>query len=62
MLSRRVIVSTTILSALVAGRLLAAVPTPKEHFGFTPGDDYKLANYDELIGYYQKLAAASEAR
>ncbi len=23
----------------------AAVPSPKDHFGFTPGDDYKLANY-----------------
>jgi len=60
MLSRRVVVSAIILSTLLTGGLLAAVPAPKEHFGFTPGDDYKLANYQELIGYYQKLAASSD--
>jgi hypothetical protein len=38
-----------------------AVPTPKEHFGYEPGDDYKLASYDEVIGYFQKLAAARTA-
>ena len=26
----------------------AAVPTPKEHFGYEPGADYKLAKYDEI--------------
>ena len=31
----------------------AAVPTPKEHFGFTPGDDYKLADYNEIISYFE---------
>jgi hypothetical protein len=38
----------------------AAVPSPKEHFGYEPGDDYKLASYDEVIGYFQKLAAGSD--
>src|SRR5262249_32979863 len=38
----------------------AAVPTPKEHFGFTPGDDYKLADYNEIISYFQKLTRASD--
>ena len=38
----------------------AAVPTPKEHFGFEPGDDYKLANYNEITGYFRKLAASSD--
>lgn len=38
----------------------AAVPTPKEHFGFTPGDDYKLADYAQIIGYFQKLERASD--
>ncbi|MEK7405505.1 MAG: M14 metallopeptidase family protein [Acidobacteriota bacterium] len=37
-----------------------AVPTPKEHFGFTPGDDYKLADYAEVTGYFKKLAGASD--
>jgi len=38
----------------------AAVPTPAEHFGFTPGDDYKLADYGEIAGYFQKLAKSSD--
>ncbi len=40
--------------------LLAAPPTPKEHFGFTPGDNYKLANYEEVASYFRKLAASSD--
>src|SRR6516225_2905016 len=40
--------------------LRAAVPTPHEHFGFTPGDDYKLADTTQIFGYFQKLAAASD--
>lgn len=44
---------------VIAGLCRAAVPTPKEHLGFTPGDDYKLANYAQLAGYFHKLAQAS---
>ncbi|HYP05122.1 MAG TPA: M14 metallopeptidase family protein [Bryobacteraceae bacterium] len=40
--------------------LAAAVPTPKEHFGYEPGDDYKLANYGEITGYFRKLASSSD--
>ena len=40
--------------------LLADVPTPREHLGFTPGDDYKLADTSQIFGYFQKLAAASD--
>jgi hypothetical protein len=40
--------------------LRAAVPTPREHLGFTPGDDYKLADTTQILGYFQKLAAASD--
>lgn len=28
--------------------------------GFRPGDDYKLANYDEALGYFRKLEASSK--
>src|SRR5947209_11945675 len=38
----------------------AAVPTPREHLGFTPGDDYKLADTAQIYGYFQKLAASSD--
>ena len=45
-------------AALLLGAYVvsAAIPTPKEHFGFDPGDDYKLANYAEITAYFEKLA------
>ncbi|MEX2180066.1 MAG: M14 metallopeptidase family protein [Gemmatimonadaceae bacterium] len=36
------------------------VTTPKEFFGHNIGDDYWLANYDQLQGYWRKLAAESD--
>ena len=60
------IVSFRMIKRAFAGLLCAAalcrsaVPTPKEHFGFTPGDDYKLADYSQIFGYFQKLAQASD--
>ncbi len=39
--------------------LVAAPPAPKEHFGFNPGDDYKLAGYAEITGYFRTLAAST---
>ena len=38
----------------------AEVPRPEEVIGFEPGDDYKLANWEELIEYYRALDAASD--
>ncbi|MFQ5630503.1 MAG: M14 family zinc carboxypeptidase [bacterium] len=38
----------------------AQVPHPKDVYGFTPGDDYKLATYSMMLDYYKKLDAASE--
>ena len=37
-----------------------AVPTPASVLGHTPGDDFYLANYDESIAYFHKLAASSD--
>ena len=45
---------------LVAALCDAAVPTPKEHLGYEPGADYKLADYNDIISYFQKLARASD--
>jgi hypothetical protein len=36
------------------------IPTPKEHFGFAIGDDYKLATYTQTEAYFKKIAAASD--
>ncbi|GAB2594825.1 M14 family metallopeptidase [Spirosoma areae] len=39
--------------------LAQPIPSPKEHFGFTIGDDYQLATYTQTEAYFQKVAAAS---
>jgi hypothetical protein len=37
-----------------------AVPTPKEVIGFTPGDDRKLASWNQVLDYFKKLDTASD--
>ncbi len=54
---RRAFGSLLLLALSLSG---AATPTPKEHFGFTPGDDWKLADYPEISSYYRKLASLSD--
>ncbi|MCC6364015.1 MAG: peptidase M14 [Bryobacterales bacterium] len=49
-----------LLASLYCSLALAAVPEPKQHFGFTPGDDYQLADYQNVISYFQKLEQASD--
>ncbi len=36
------------------------VPSPKSHFGFEIGEDYKLANYTQTEAYFKKVAEASD--
>lgn len=40
--------------------LHAQIPKPAETFGFEVGADYKLADYDQMLAYYDKLAAATD--
>ncbi len=55
-----------VLFALLAGAAVApaqqpaAVTTPKAFFGFNMGDDYCLANYQQLKAYWEKLAGESD--
>jgi hypothetical protein len=35
------------------------ITSPREHLGFAIGDDYCLANYQQLVGYWQKLERES---
>ncbi|HUF67691.1 MAG TPA: M14 metallopeptidase family protein [Longimicrobiales bacterium] len=35
------------------------VPTPREHFGFDIGEDRRLADWNQLTAYYEKVANAS---
>jgi hypothetical protein len=48
------------LLALLACWLSAAPPAPRDHFGFAPGEDYKLADYGEITSYFEKLARTSD--
>ena len=36
------------------------IPAPNEVVGFTPGDDKKLASWNQIVDYFQKLDAASD--
>ena len=48
---------------IIAGRLAAQhIPSPKEHFGFNIGDDYKLANFTQTEAYIKKLAKSPKAK
>lgn len=38
----------------------ASVTPPREFLGFTPGDDYKLANYKQSYAYFHKIAAQTK--
>ncbi len=58
--------ATTLLLALSAALApvvpLAAqsIPTPADHLGFQPGSDRRLADYTQILGYFQALDAVSE--
>jgi len=38
----------------------AQIPKPSETFGFEVGADYKLADYDQMLSYYEKFAASTD--
>ncbi len=41
---------------------LAAIPAPKDVLGFQVGEDRKLADWAQVVDYFQKVAAADPAR
>jgi hypothetical protein len=58
----KILISLFLLIALLATSILAQrkITTPKEHFGFAPGDDYCLANYTQFIAYLKKITLESK--
>lgn len=62
MLSRLLIAVAlvTVSSGVSPQKPAAAVPEPKDVFGFRPGDDYKLASHAQIVEYFRKLDAASD--
>ena len=56
------IVSAILILLLLTGFAMGAVlPSPESVFGFKPGADNRLATYDQVIAYLNKLAAASKS-
>ncbi len=49
-----------ILFLVFAAASQAAVPAPRSYLGFAPGDDYKLADAEQIAGYFHKLAETSD--
>jgi hypothetical protein len=49
----------TLLLFFLAQILVAQVPSPKSHFGFSIGDNYHLATFTQTEAYFQKVAKAS---
>jgi hypothetical protein len=54
------LVLTAALPAAARPDTLPRVTPPKDYFGFAIGDDYCLANYQQLMGYWTKLERESD--
>ncbi len=50
----------TINSKLPVASTAAHIPAPAEVLGFVPGDDRKLASWDQIVRYFQQLDEASD--
>jgi len=46
----------------LASAQTSSLPTPKEHFGFSIGDDYNLATYTQTEAYFRKLATSDRVK
>jgi len=58
-MTRKLFYSFAVLFLLGISAQAQTIPSPKEHFGFNIGDDYKLANYTQTSAYFKKIAASS---
>ncbi len=54
------VVATVILAIAALPAAAQQVPSPTDAFGFTPGDDYQLADYEQMVAYYRQLDEASD--
>ncbi len=63
MLSRKINFFTLLLGILVlhlSHPVFGQVPKPEDTFGFKVGADYKMADYGQMLDYYEKLVNASD--
>ncbi|HYE87979.1 MAG TPA: M14 family metallopeptidase, partial [Vicinamibacterales bacterium] len=57
---RHLIAAAMVIAASTSLAAQSRVPTPESVFGFAPGAEHKLANYDQTIDYFKRLDAASD--
>ena len=56
----KLFLSLALLFSTVFLSISQVIPSPKEHFGFSIGDNYKLATYSQTESYFKKIASASD--
>jgi Zinc carboxypeptidase len=56
----RLLGAVVLTLAMAAAAAAQTVTAPKQHFGFTIGDDYQLATYTQFVDYWQKLDKESD--
>jgi len=54
------IISFLIILNLVSSLLAVEIPSPEKIIGFRVGQDFKLANWKQITGYFQLLAQSSD--
>src|SRR6185369_11836645 len=57
---RTVTLLLLLLASLSVATAQTKIPTPAEVLGFTPGDDRKLASWDQVVEYFSRLDQASD--
>ncbi|MCW5963575.1 MAG: hypothetical protein KIT83_06025 [Bryobacterales bacterium] len=56
----RTLLRPLVLCLIFIASAVGQVTPPQAHFGFLPGDDYKLADYDQIRSYFETLARESD--
>src|SRR5438876_8125767 len=51
-----------LVCALALSSVAADIPSPEAHLGFRVGEDRKLADWEQVVSYLQKVAAAAPER
>jgi hypothetical protein len=59
-MTKKILLIFTILLCSLTGSLAQTIMSPREHFGFNIGDNYKLANYTQTEEYFKKIASVSD--
>src|SRR5688572_8933148 len=54
------LVSTVSLTTSQGTSMSAAIPAPEDVLGFVPGDDRKLASWNQIVEYFERLEQSSD--